>query len=653
MEAMLVSTESTPKKAATAAKLGIFTAVLGFCVGYFAVNVVGQSHGSKHSDLSARTQASSQMRAAFLEDDVSEVPESVARFFEAKESTTDTMQVNSDTLAINVHNHYTEDNPIESGTKYRYPWTNVAEPYKTTTLAVKTPVEGAWYKWMVDGHVQGYGAVVECLFTDVGSHDVVVIEKASSGDTAFLTAKVMVKYVRREIRSLTDIDREKFFNAVHIMARVPTEVGQKMYGTDYKSKDYFNRVHLYYGGTADCDHWHQGAGFVTSHVTFTLEYEKAIQSVFPDTSVPYWDFTLESTFYEATTWRNSPIFASSWFGDLSPDNNLHTVTDGRWAYEQAMTRAENFSAIHNSYGVLRAPWNNDPTPFMTRHDHVYGLMNNMKPSGCKEYFVALKKTTWMSMSRQLNAAAHGHIHETVGGSWNHYYANRVGADNVGPQTLTFAHEIQALSKELWRTGFVKCPETCSMDTAWQDCQCTYDASADKSGMTSYEILDKAGVLDGVEYYDAAGHLISKFKDENGTVYYPLPGYTEEETKHIYDELLEMIATPGHIGDMFQATSSNDITFWVLHGTVDRLWHYKRLGNTDNFDETWDPYHTCYGHNPSNFQPFKNIFDNLDRYYTNEELYENLHPEKATIPYMYDGFSWPHCELQGYDMSNEW
>ena len=134
----------------------------------------------------------------------------------------------------------------------------------------------------------------------------------------------MVKYVRREIRSLTDIDREKFFNAVHILARVPTTTGQVMYGTDYKSKvqthrvstpnshipsqsltpyilqDYFNRVHLYYGGTADCDHWHQGAGFVTSHITFTLEYEKAIQSVFPDVSVPYWDFTLESTFYRGT-----------------------------------------------------------------------------------------------------------------------------------------------------------------------------------------------------------------------------------------------------------------------------------------------------------------------------------------------------------------
>lgn len=109
----------------------------------------------------------------------------------------------------------------------------------------------------------------------------------------------------------------------------------------------------------------------------------------------------------------------------------------------------------------------------------------------------------MSMSRQLNAAAHGHIHETVGGSWNHYYANRIGADNIGPQTLTFAHEIQALSKELWRTGFVKCPESCSMETAWQNCQCTYDASTDTSGMTSSEVLTHSSP----ERYATVHHLV--------------------------------------------------------------------------------------------------------------------------------------------------
>ena len=83
-------------------------------------------------------------------------------------------------------------------------------------------------------------------------------------------------------------------------------------------------------------------------------------------------------------------------------------------------------------------------------------------------------------------------------------------------------------------------------------------------------------------------------DAGAPRYYTLPGYTALQSRHIYDELLKLLCSPGHIGDMFQATSSNDITFWVLHPTVDRLWHYKRLGNTGDYDDTWDPYHTCYG-----------------------------------------------------------
>ncbi|CAN0441753.1 unnamed protein product, partial [Hapterophycus canaliculatus] len=61
---------------------------------------------------------------------------------------------------------------------------------------------------------------------------------------------VVVKYVRREIRTLTDRDREVFFNAVSVMQRVPSAIGQAVYGSKYYSKDYFNRMHLYYGERA-------------------------------------------------------------------------------------------------------------------------------------------------------------------------------------------------------------------------------------------------------------------------------------------------------------------------------------------------------------------------------------------------------------------
>lgn len=61
------------------------------------------------------------------------------------------------------------------------------------------------------------------------------------------TYNVEVKYVRREIRSLTDQDREMFFNAVSVLQRVPSSVGQDVYGSNYYSKDYITRLHLYYG----------------------------------------------------------------------------------------------------------------------------------------------------------------------------------------------------------------------------------------------------------------------------------------------------------------------------------------------------------------------------------------------------------------------
>lgn len=73
---------------------------------------------------------------------------------------------------------------------------------------------------------------------------------------------------------------------------------------------------------------------------------------------------------------------------------LHTPTKGRFGYSSAMADAREFSKLHNSYGVLRAPWNNDPTPFMTRDQQVYGFFNNLKPSGCYEYSSSLAKNTW-------------------------------------------------------------------------------------------------------------------------------------------------------------------------------------------------------------------------------------------------------------------
>ena len=86
----------------------------------------------------------------------------------------------------------------------------------------------------------------------------------------------------------------------------------------------------------------------------------------------------------------------------------------------------------------------------------------------------------------------------------------------------------------------------------------------------------------------------------------------------------------------------------------RIWHLQRLENDSPFDETWLDDHPCYGHNPSDVQPFFNLFDKLEetdqgvqvpkKYQTNIELYDLLRPDGIAIPYTYDNFEWPHCDV---------
>mmetsp|Transcript_34015 Transcript_34015/g.44916 ORF Transcript_34015/g.44916 Transcript_34015/m.44916 type:complete len:671 (-) Transcript_34015:267-2279(-) len=556
-------------------------------------------------------------------------------------------------LKLQIFNEYAEFTDTSS-----YPWEYLAEPYRPTTLRVVGDIDSNKfvYEWRINGHLQDRGQEIQAVFTSVGKTDLDLIEYKEDGEiNRKLSVEVVVKYVRREIRELTDVDREMFFSAVMIMQRVPTEIGQNMYGEDYKDKDYFNRLHLYYGGARGCDHWHSGPGFVTSHMALTLEFEQALQAINPMVTVPYWDFTLESTFYQAEDFRNSQIFSDDWFGDADPNNGLRTVDRGRWAYVPTMTGARGFSDVVNSYGLLRAPWNNDPTPFLTRSATIYGIENNQKPSGCEQYHIALTKGNWPDLAMQLNSAAHGHIHELIGGAWHHYY----GKDTMNDGETTdaqkyFSHEIQALSKKLWRHGYLNCPLECSLDTPADECMCTCSEKT-LQGKHAYEILLETGILSTVHYYDMEGQYIESFFDEDGEIYYNLPGKTSEESAAIFKGLLRMVCNPGHLGDMFQGTSTNDILFWVLHPTVDRLWHHSRLGKRYDFDHEWpDDVNNgdCYCHRSEDIMPFKNIFSKDDRFLSNAELYELFDPAGDEIPYVYGHFKWQHCELLGYNMNND-
>lgn len=57
----------------------------------------------------------------------------------------------------------------------------------------------------------------------------------------------------------------------------------------------------------------------------------------------------------------------------------------------------------------------------------------------------------------------------------------------------------------------------------------------------------------------------------------------------------------HYGIIYSATFQIGFTC-----PTDRAWHLIRLGNRD-FDHTWVPDHTYYGHNPADISPFFDLF----------------------------------------------
>lgn len=190
------------------------------------------------------------------------------------------------------------------------------------------------------------------------------------------------KYIRREIRSLTDDDRNIVFDTMRMLYDIDTATGQALYGDKYYSAEYFSYVHLTGAGTNDCDHWHDGAGIAVKHVGVTLQYEQALQSIDPSIALPYWDYGMDKYLYNEDSISNFPIFASDWFGELKSSTNDYSISDGsRWdgivvpngtAYlDWNISATGSFNPYVNGYGQLRSPWNNNPNPLIARDPFLY------------------------------------------------------------------------------------------------------------------------------------------------------------------------------------------------------------------------------------------------------------------------------------------
>lgn len=546
-----------------------------------------------------------------------------------------------------------------------YKWDHIVEPYRLTTLTaiLNDDDQEGTYIWVV-GDTVSSTKVAYYTFQDVGFNLVNVSWTSLDGETKLsASSQVACKYVRREMRAMTVSDRERFLDTLRLLYDLKTKDGQASYGEKYKDIHYFVKKHLHGAAALDCDHWHDNAGIMTHHLAFTLELEQTLQAVDPAISVPYWEYTKDSILHADGDWESSEVFLDEWFGVASPTSNDHVVTEGRWAYAPIMSDASDYSNITNSYGLLRSPWNTNPTAYFTRYDKVLGNEFYKNFPTCTQFSECIKRPSIAQINECLNGETHGPVHIMIGGQWGSV------SSAVAMKEYGLAPQHLLLAKNLWRHGYVKCPDSC--DDSSSECKCSCPAS--QLDTTPYKILtEKTGLL---HWIDDSSRAIY-FDEDDGE--YHIQGFTAEMEAGAWQDILDALCDPGHAGEMYTSAAPYDPTFWVLHTAAERLLQYRRMqADVSPLDETWGFAHMnaasdvgvvcdwssvenggdslptctaklCEGHGATDTLPFSDFLGHGETY-SNMQFYDFMEPNNDQILYVYDNFEWEHCESQGVSM----
>lgn len=566
----------------------------------------------------------------------------------------------STTEFLKVSNEYERKYGIPLGDGL-YPVDHLVEVQKKTQVELQSGISLAWEVRRKDEpnlllqKSDSYVSVWEIIFPEVG--DYVLIGETSTGKIRRHEFPVTAKIIRREIRSLSESDRDNYFAALRMFYVISQEDGERFYGSNYMSLTYLVRQHLYGAASITCDHWHDGAGIINHHVGVTWEMENSIRMIDNTTAAHYWDYTIEDSI--GVKWYNSIIFQDDWFGDNSPNNPDHVVDQGRWKYTHVMTDAREFSHTTNPYGLLRSPWNTNPIPYLMRHNKTIGEFAdaNARFPNCTDFagYISDGTTSFADLSSAINGQLHGPVHLMIGGHLG-INAHKDLWSKIYKKGYTTIGNVLLYSKFLWRQGFIHLPTVCSADTPHSECMAHCPTLVDGT-YTASDILHLAGFEDVFPHWT----LLDIAMDEDNVT---------------MTDLLAVLCEIGSPGEMFTSAAPQDPTFWPLHGNAERFVQYVRLlaaNGTLSYNDSWSYTHQgaasdtnvvcdwsnvtdrfdrptcskgeCPGHKEFDVLPFTKLFPNQkNKHYTNREFYNLVSPFNTELPYAYDGLaSWKGCK----------
>jgi hypothetical protein len=500
------------------------------------------------------------------------------------------------------------------------------------------------------------------------------------------------KYVRRELRSLSEKDSELYLSAMHTVYTTDTKTGIEKYGDSYLGYDYFAYHHL---GPAQLNHpWHNTPVFFTSHSVFSAQFETSMQLIEPSVSMCYWDFVEDSEKYSDVRtlkngWAESDIWSSKWFGPMafSEDglfetkeiSNTEKRLSGRWGdLPMCMSASEDLGQNgrtgfqYNSYALSRDVNNNNPAMFATRSFEICGLKTtSMGLPGCYELLGALNSPDMPTFHSNSEGGLHNSLHPKLGGAWECGYDFRHlehRMKTLGKEYPGIISDMVTNLQGLWRiayfTGELVRPEHCELSTPFEECQlsCSDLESelAEVSGVSEFNgnwhASEPSGETLSSDRWDA--HFRSKvvigkdhptvkldidIDEETGRYYFT---GVDKDDYTIHDEIKAALVVgtcrPGKIGEfMGPLGAAQDPMFFPIHSQFERAWHYMRI--VKGMSSEWniapaedDPSSSIF--TPTGWayddpvEPFTEIFgvkrSPLGTMYTNQEIAAMVNPVRS-------------------------
>lgn len=584
---------------------------------------------------------------------------------------------------------YFTDSDTDMTYKFLEDYDTVVEPYAPMELYLPDYqlTDDFFYRWSVCGS----DGVTDCRDGTLSIEDgQFVQESVTSPCTAFdkLTIKITkhsnddetqigalkgfarCMYVRREMRTLTTEDLSTAMDTMYVLYSTDEKKGQKQYGSDFHNSTYYLEAHHFNAAWQDGDHIHEGLGFLAQHIKITNLFEKAMQTVEPSVSLPFWDFTIDTS--EGNIYpQDSFAFTPDTFGTITPASDPEwgytyrndtikggRIPDGRFKHLKAEHnyKFEKFDQIDANYGYLRAPWNANPSPFISR----FSGYTTALPS-CTDHYAWLKDNTFTDFMSDSPYSPHASVHGAIG--------SVMGCDLMDPlreqgvfastyQQNKFCQKWTFIIKELYRKNFL-------VGANSGDCSYT---SLDAEGQSCHFICNKDSEDGGKSKYDNMGLQLENLVSTT----YTGSVLTSDQYNLMRDFICDGDGAKVFAGDHTESASPADPSFWPIHPTLERLTQAKFLAGGFS-DTTWPSDSVndyvcdkaqcyekdavtgettldydaacCYGHYESDqlldyITPSKGQGTGP----TNRETMDGLDPTNPdySMPYIYDGFTWDHC-----------